>query len=173
MSIRSTFYEELVRYGIDPLEVVKIEFKKSRKGTKVVVHTTNKPINISDPYFVTLAKATALQVQLEKLFSRDYLLKRLYGIITVFEGKEMPFSEFLLLNAKVSTEEIAKRLEELERKYSVDKHLKDYKEGLKIRIYKKLALTCGISFRDFEKDNEDSTTENLIDVLAHYYYQST
>lgn len=170
MSTRGTFYEEIRRYGIDPSEVVKVEFKKSKEGIKVVVHTTNKPITIADSYFVTLAKAAALQAPLETLFSREYLLKRLYGITTVFEGKEMPFSEFALFNARLSTKEIAEKLEELERKYSVDEHLKEYKDMLKIRVYKKLALTHGLSFKDFEKDNEEATTENLVDALAYFYY---
>lgn len=170
MSARSAFYEELERYGIDASTVSKVEFKKTKKGLAVVVHANNKPVTISESYFVKLAKLAALNAPLESVWPREHLLKRLYGIITVFEGKEMPFSEFAIRNASLSEREIAERLEELERKYSVDQQAQTYKDALKIRICRKLTYEHGISFRDFEEDNRNSTIDNLVDALAKLYF---
>jgi len=168
MSTRNAFYEELERYGIDTSAVSKVEIKK---GSSLVVYANNIPVKISDPYLVRLAKLTTLDVPLDSELSREQLLKRLYGTMTVFKGMIMPFSKFVFQTANLSTKEIGENLEELEKKNLVAEQTKIYRDGLEIRICKKLTDDFGISFKDFEEIIKESypTTENLLNALTDLY----
>ncbi|MDI6806476.1 MAG: hypothetical protein QMD14_01515 [Candidatus Aenigmarchaeota archaeon] len=169
MATRKAFYEELERYGIDISDISRI---KIEKGSSVLIYVNEKRVRIKEPYIVKLAKLATLNIPLDSELTREQLLKRLYGIITVFKGESMRFSEFKRQKAKLSTEEIGKRLEELEKKYSVAEQTKIYRGGLEIRIYKKLVENFGLSFRDFEEEiikESCPTTENLLNVLAELY----
>jgi hypothetical protein len=168
MSTRNAFYEELERYGFDTLAISKVEIEK---GSTLLVYIHNKPVPIDDPSLVKLAKLATLNVPLDSELSREQLLKRLYGIATVFEGMTTPFSKFVIRNTHLPTKKIAEKLEDLEKRYLAGELSKIYQEGLKIRICKKLTYKHGISFKDFEEIMEESypTTENLLNVLATLY----
>lgn len=176
MSTRDAFYEELERYGIDRSRVKKVEIKVEReKGPILLVYLHDKPeepITIGEAYILRLAKLVALETSLDEVLSRDELLKRLYGIKTIFEGMTVPFSNFLHETKDLSTKEIAEEVEKLEKKYLVAQKPKIYQEYLKIRIIKNLTERFGIPFTDFEEVLKEGypTTENLLNVLATLYY---
>jgi transcriptional regulator with XRE-family HTH domain len=176
MSTRDAFYEELERYGVDRSTIKKVEIKVEReRGPTLLVYThekPKKPIEISEAYILRLAKLATLETPLDEVLPRDQLLKRLYGIKTIFEGMTVPFSNFLHETKKLSTKEVAEELEKLEKKYSITDQSKTYQEGLKIRILKKLTEEFGIPFRHFEEviKEEYPTTENLLNTLATLYY---
>lgn len=167
MATRNAFYEELQRYGIDASTVSKVEIKK---GSSLVVYVDNKEIKINDPYLVKLAKLATLNAQLDLELPRKQLLKRLYGVMTVFRGIIMPFSEFVYRNTGLSSKELAERLENLEREHSVTEEPEMYRDGLKFRICRKLTDEFGISFKDFEEIVKNSTTENLLSALTELYF---
>jgi hypothetical protein len=170
MSVRDAVYEELERYGISPSRISRLVIKE---GSRLLVYLKDerKPVKIEDPYLVRLAKLSTLNLPLDFELSREQLLKRLYGIKTVFGGMRIPFSKFVAQNEKVSSRELAEELENLEKKYSVSEQCRIYREGLEVAILKRLTEMFGGSFKAYEEMLKEAhpTTENLLNALTELY----
>jgi len=165
MSARNVFYEELAKQGINVTNIEKIEI---RKGKTFLVYLKNGiELKIKEPYLVKLAKiASSPEESLDSVYSREQLLKRLYGMQVIYKGLNKSFFEFAMDNAEKNEKELANEVEKLEKKFSLRDE--EFREGLKIVNYKDIIERerFGISFDEYMKERENTTTQELLDELV-------
>lgn len=165
MSARNAFYEELGKQGISVDSIAKIEIRKGK--TLLVYLKDGVQLKIKEPYLVKLAKiASSPEESLDSVYSREQLLKRLYGMNVVYKGLTEPFVKFALENAGKNEKELAREVEKAEKEFCVEDEI--FREGLKIVNYKDIIEKegYGLSFDEYIKERMKATTQELLEELA-------
>jgi hypothetical protein len=177
MSVKDAIFEELKKYGLSNL---KEEHLYIDGGKLIVEPTSNFKFKSADPYLLSLAKASKGEVSED---TRDSYLRRLFGLWKVYrtrETEDLSYEQFRESTSNISTQELAQTLLLQEGLKGININPEKYKNFLESSLmslyFKEIKrlqdedpdlINSGaiISYKDFEKQLEDLSTEDMIELL--------